>query len=92
MMNYGQSKGLVQIDEGNMYHGSDPFVLGKPLAIEYNPNVFEDHQTPIEQSEKTPTEIKNEPPKMQPQRQPRAQQEKAGFFITENQNQGGIDG
>lgn len=25
-----------------MYNGEDPFVIGKPLAIEYNPAVFED--------------------------------------------------
>jgi len=50
MTNYGQSKGLVQIDENRLYNGSDPFVLGKPLAIEYNPNVFEDEQTAIDSS------------------------------------------
>lgn len=43
MMNYGQSKGLVQVAEANTYQGNDPFVLGKPLAIEFNPNAFEEH-------------------------------------------------
>lgn len=42
MMNYGQSKGLVQINDQNVYNGEDPFVIGKPLAIEYNPTVFGD--------------------------------------------------
>lgn len=42
MMNYGQSKGLVQVQEPNTYQGSDPYVLGKPLAIEFNPAVLDD--------------------------------------------------
>ena len=42
MMNYGQSKGLVQVSEANTYQGNDPYVLGKPLAIEFNPNTFDD--------------------------------------------------
>jgi hypothetical protein len=66
MMNYGQSKGLVQIEEGNLYNGSDPFVIGRPLAIEYNPNVFENINAG-ELSDETPTENAVEPPKMQPQ-------------------------
>jgi hypothetical protein len=33
MVNYGASKGLVQVEEPNMYKGSDPFVLGKPVNI-----------------------------------------------------------
>jgi hypothetical protein len=42
MMNYGQSKGLVQVSEPNMYNGNDPYVAtGKPLAIDYNPSFFE---------------------------------------------------
>lgn len=41
-MNYGQSKGLVQVSEANTYQGNDPYVLGKPLAIEFNPNAFDD--------------------------------------------------
>jgi hypothetical protein len=47
---------LVQIDEQNIYHGSDPFVLGKPLAIEYNPNVFDDATPAIESSENATSE------------------------------------
>jgi len=38
MLNYGASKGLVQIQEANTYHGTDPFVVGKPVNVEYNPN------------------------------------------------------
>jgi hypothetical protein len=68
-----------------MYHGSDPFVLGKPLAIEYNPNVFEEGTPAIETLEKATSEKQeSQPPKMQPQKP--VQQEKAGFFITENLN------
>lgn len=43
MVNYGASKGLVQVQEPNMYHGTDPYVLGKPVDIsqrefdEFNP-------------------------------------------------------
>jgi len=43
--------------------------LGKPLAIEYNPSVFEEENPAIETSENAPSEKIAEPPKMQPQKQ-----------------------
>jgi len=46
MVNYGMSNGLVQIDETNTYNGSDPFVQGKPLALDYNEEVFEEEFPP----------------------------------------------
>ena len=48
MMNYGQSKGLIQVSEPNTYGGSDPMILGRPLAIEYNSAVFEDDNLPAQ--------------------------------------------
>jgi len=51
MMNYGQSKGLIQVSEPNTYGGSDPMILGRPLAIEYNSAVFEDDNMPAKNQE-----------------------------------------
>jgi hypothetical protein len=79
MMNYGQSKGLVQVQEPNMYKGDDPYVLGKPLAIEFQQDAFEtDEAIDQEDIRATEAEINGEPIIKDVTDEPQ------GFFITEN--------
>lgn len=56
MVNYGQSKGLVQVQETNTYNGQDPFVLARPMALEFNPEQeeAEDEQLEVDDGESEP--------------------------------------
>lgn len=53
MLNYGASKGLVQIQEAKTYNGTDPFVVGKPVNVEYNPNQFDEFCPPPGEQDQT---------------------------------------
>ena len=62
-----------------MYKGDDPYVLGKPLAIEFQPNAFEaDEAIDEEEIRATEAEINGEPIIKDVTDEPQ------GFFITEN--------